>query len=197
MNTTLTDPAEQLAVMLVENLQRTDLTVGEEAKAYQQLLEFPGWTEAKISKRTGRAKATVHGRVQLAQMGDPAIKVVEERRATPQPTTEPIGTLTTVDRYAMITLRGQNAPKDVSQPMDTFAANGNHHGLMSTSVPAVEECTFRMLEPHEVTWGMAFPRDYVMTGTKREQVKQAGNAVTPPAARDLAMIAAESLGVAA
>ncbi|MGN6724067.1 MAG: DNA cytosine methyltransferase [Marmoricola sp.] len=115
----------------------------------------------------------------------------------PQTVAEPIGTLTTVDRYAMITLRGQNAPKDVGQPMDTFAANGNHHGLMSTAPVSVEDCTFRMLEPHEVTWGMAFPRDYIMTGTKREQVKQAGNAVTPPAARDLAIIAAESLGVAA
>jgi DNA (cytosine-5)-methyltransferase 1 len=115
----------------------------------------------------------------------------------PQPVSDPIGTLTTVDRYAMITLRGQNAPKHISDPMDTFAANGNHHGLMSTEPPAVEDCTFRMLEPHEVTWGMAFPRDYIMTGNKREQVKQAGNAVTPPAARDLGIIGAESLGVVA
>ena len=33
--------------------------------------------------------------------------------------------------------------------------------------------------------GMAFPADYFMTGNRREQVKQSGNAVTPPAARDL------------
>jgi DNA (cytosine-5)-methyltransferase 1 len=112
----------------------------------------------------------------------------------PQTVLEPIGTLTTVDRYAMITLRGHNAPKDVSEPLDTFTASGNHHGLMGV-VPAVEDCTFRMLEPHEVTWGMAFPRTYQMTGTKREQVKQAGNAVCPPNARDLGIIGAESLGV--
>lgn len=115
----------------------------------------------------------------------------------PQSVREPIGTLTTVDRYAMITLRGQNAPKDVYDPLDTFAANGNHHALMGVQPPAVEDCTFRMLEPHEVTWGMAFPRDYKMTGTKREMVKQAGNAVCPPNARDLGIIGAESLGVAA
>ncbi|BCW61881.1 DNA cytosine methyltransferase [Arthrobacter sp. StoSoilB22] len=115
----------------------------------------------------------------------------------PQAMNKPIGTLTTVDRYAMITLRGQNAPKDVYDPLDTFAANGNHHALMGVNPPAVEDCTFRMLEPHEVTWGMAFPKDYTMTGTKREMVKQAGNAVCPPNARDLGMIAAESLGVAA
>ena len=112
-------------------------------------------------------------------------------------TREPMRTITAVDRFAMITLRGQNAPKDVYDPLDTFAANGNHHTLMGVNPPAVEDCTFRMLEPHEVTWGMAFPKDYAMTGTKREMVKQAGNAVCPPNARDLGMIAAESLGVAA
>jgi len=115
----------------------------------------------------------------------------------PQTVADPIGTLTTVDRYAMITLRGQNAPKGVEDPLDTFAANGNHHALMGVTPPAVEDCTFRMLEPHEISAGMAFPKDYVMTGNKREQVKQAGNAVTPPAARDLVTIGAESLGVMA
>ena len=33
--------------------------------------------------------------------------------------------------------------------------------------------------------------------TKRERVRLAGNAVTPPAARDLITVLAESLGVAA
>lgn len=115
----------------------------------------------------------------------------------PQSIGQPIGTLTTVDRYAMITLRGQNAPKSPRDVMDTFAANGQHHGLMSLEPPKVEDCTFRMLEPHEITAGMAFPKDYIMTGNKREQVKQAGNAVTPPAARDLITVGAGSLGVAA
>lgn len=50
-----------------------------------------------------------------------------------------------------------------------------------------------MLTPDEIKVGMAFARDYVLLGTKREQVKQAGNAVTPPAARDLGMAVAEAL----
>lgn len=110
-------------------------------------------------------------------------------------TNEPLRTVTAIDRFAMITLRGQNAPKDVYDPMDTFAANGQHHAVMGVNPPKVEDCTFRMLEPHEIMAGMAFPKEYVMTGNKREQVKQSGNAVTPPAARDLIMIGAESLGV--
>ncbi|MBT2537240.1 DNA cytosine methyltransferase [Arthrobacter sp. ISL-69] len=105
-----------------------------------------------------------------------------------------IPTITTHDRFAMITtLRGQNAPKDVGQPLDTFAANGLHHGLAEWKVPSVEDCEFRMLEPHEIKAGMAFPKEYIMLGNKREQVKMAGNAVTPPAARDLVACMAETL----
>lgn len=49
-------------------------------------------------------------------------------------------------------------------------------------LPAVEDCLFRMLEPHEILAGMAFARDYIVLGNRRERVAQAGNAVTPPAA---------------
>ena len=41
-----------------------------------------------------------------------------------------------------------------------------------------------------------FPDGYWMAGNRREQVRLAGNAVTPPAARDLVSLVAESLGAA-
>lgn len=75
------------------------------------------------------------------------------------PVTNPIGTLTTVDRYGLTTIDAPPAP--------------------------VEDGRFRMLEPHEYAAGMAFPDTYIWRGTKRDRVKLAGNAVTPPAARDL------------
>ena len=55
------------------------------------------------------------------------------------------------------------------------------------------DCLFRMLEPREIAAGMAFPTDYVILGNRRAQVRQAGNAVTPPAARDLITAIAETL----
>lgn len=111
-------------------------------------------------------------------------------------TSKAIPTITTHDRFAMITtLRGTNAPKDVGQPLDTFAANGLHHGLAEFRIPEVDDCEFRMLEPHEIKAGMAFPKEYIMLGNKREQVKMAGNAVTPPAARDLVACMAETLSM--
>lgn len=69
------------------------------------------------------------------------------------PISEPVSTITTLERHALIT--GDTAKK-------------------------VEDCGFRMLEPREIQAAMAFPKEYIITGTRREQVKQLGNAVTPP-----------------
>jgi ParB/RepB/Spo0J family partition protein len=67
VRTDLNTQAKQLQAMLVENLQRTDLTVMEEADAYQQL-ELLGVKEAAIAKTTGRSRATVHQRLLLASL---------------------------------------------------------------------------------------------------------------------------------
>ncbi|NKS66761.1 DNA cytosine methyltransferase, partial [Rhodococcus hoagii] len=111
---------------------------------------------------------------------------------------DPHGTFTTRDKYAFVVpLRANNTPKPSAEPYDTFAANGNHHALAQADTVDVDDCLFRMLEPHEIAAGMAFPREYRILGNKREQVRQAGNAVCPPNARDLIAAVAESLGVAA
>lgn len=116
------------------------------------------------------------------------------------PVAKAIPTISTTDRFAMVTtmrgaspehLASSNAP--TTDPFRTFSAGGNHNGITEWTVPDVEDCEFRMLEPYEISAGMAFPKSYIMTGNKREQVKQAGNAVTPPAARDLFIVAALSL----
>lgn len=57
--------------------------------------------------------------------------------------------------------------------------------LTGEGLPAVEDCLFRMLEPHEIHAGMAFVPEYVVLGNKRQKVKQLGNAVTPPVAEVL------------
>ena len=110
-----------------------------------------------------------------------------------KPTSEPIGTLTTLDKYALITLRGTNTPKPISGTLDTVAASGNHHGLLNITEDDVMACCFRMLEPHEIAAGMAFPSTYLWQGTKRERVRLAGNAVTPPVARDLLTVISQHL----
>jgi DNA (cytosine-5)-methyltransferase 1 len=65
--------------------------------------------------------------------------------------------------------------------------------LLTGDIPDVDDCFFRMLEPHEIQAGMAFTGDYIVLGNKREKVRLLGNAVTPPAARDLIAAVAEAL----
>lgn len=76
----LTD-AEQLELMLVENCQRMDLTVIEEAEGYQGLLDL-GLTTATIARKTGRAEKAIQGRVKLLALPDDARAKVQKGQAT-------------------------------------------------------------------------------------------------------------------
>jgi DNA (cytosine-5)-methyltransferase 1 len=58
----------------------------------------------------------------------------------------------------------------------------------------VDACTFRMLTVDEIRAGMAFTPGYTLLGTaKRAKVRMLGNAVTPPAARDLMACVVEAI----
>lgn len=50
-----------------------------------------------------------------------------------------------------------------------------------------------MLKPKEIKLAMAFDNDYIVLGSGKDQVKQLGNAVTPPAMEWLLEKAIESL----
>lgn len=124
-----------------------------------------------------------------------------------QPVDKPVGTLTTVDRYALIqrhnSSQGDGAEMitPAAEYLRTLTTTGHQSVITPGDIAAaeaqVDDCMFRMLEPHEVAAGMAFPADYIWGGTRRERVKLCGNAVTPPAARDLIAAVVESLGGAA
>lgn len=107
-------------------------------------------------------------------------------------------TLVTRDSYAIVTRHnsskgdGAEMSTPVGEPLRTLTTMG-HQSLTTGTVPDLEDCLFRMLEPHEVAAGMAFPADYLWQGNRRERVRMAGNAVTPPAARDIVTAVADSL----
>lgn len=121
---------------------------------------------------------------------------------TAKPTSDPIGTLTTVDRYALLDY-GPVTRADVfagrwerTEPKPERREYRSWSDDAPTPTIDPDDCTFRMLEPHEIAAGMAFPADYRWEGTKRERVRLAGNAVTPPAARDIVSVLAEGLDAA-
>lgn len=151
-----------------------------------------------------------------------------------QTTRNETGVLLPADGAVVIPMRNNNRAKLAYAPIDTVAAGGNHHGLLTrastassqwdpdlllaydtglvrgvtepmptqttvegdalmASAPEIDDFLFRMLTPGEVKLGMAFAPTFTMLGTKREQVRLAGNAVTPPAARDLIAACVEAI----
>lgn len=112
----------------------------------------------------------------------------------------PLATVTASGNHHALIMRnnegGAEMSTPASEPVRTVTTAG-HQSLITGGTPAIEDCTFRMLTPHEIQQAMAFPADYQLLGTKRDQVRMAGNAVTPPAARDLIAAVAGSLELSA
>lgn len=72
---------QQIRTMLTENMQRSDLTVYEEAQGFQMMLDL-GDSVADISERTGFSSTTVRRRVKLLELDQDKFKKAEKRGAT-------------------------------------------------------------------------------------------------------------------
>ncbi|MER6112405.1 DNA cytosine methyltransferase [Streptomyces hirsutus] len=81
-----------------------------------------------------------------------------------RPVDRPIGTLSTIDRYALLEQQAR-----------------------------VEDCTLRMLQVPEISRAMSFDPDHQVLGTKREATRLLGNAVTPPASEVLMSAVVEAV----
>ncbi|MDO9355967.1 MAG: DNA cytosine methyltransferase [Solirubrobacteraceae bacterium] len=103
-----------------------------------------------------------------------------------------LGTLTTTDSHALLTYRGTGDVRGVGEPVSTIATIAEH-ALLSPQI-AVEDCGFRMLEPGELKLASGFGADYALSGSKRDQVAQIGNAVTAPAETELVARVIEAIG---
>jgi DNA (cytosine-5)-methyltransferase 1 len=73
-----------------------------------------------------------------------------------QPVDVPLHTIPTVDRFGLVTV-------DIDG--DTYA---------------IVDIKMRMLDPRELALMQGFPPDYILTGSRREQVARIGNSVSPP-----------------
>ena len=61
------DKKTQVATMLLENMQRSDLTILEQAEGFQMMIDF-GETVNNISQKTGFSETTVRRRVKLLDL---------------------------------------------------------------------------------------------------------------------------------
>lgn len=75
------DERTQVGTMLLENMQRSDLTVYEQAQGFQLMLDL-GETEQSIAEKTGFSKATVRHRVKLLELDPDEFRRSQERQVT-------------------------------------------------------------------------------------------------------------------
>ncbi len=59
---------EILEVSLLENIQRENLTVIEEAQSYHDLLQIHGYTQEELAKKLGRDRSTIANMLRLLQL---------------------------------------------------------------------------------------------------------------------------------
>lgn len=74
-------PQEQIATMLLENIQRSDLTVYEQAQGFQLMLDL-GETITNIAEKTGFSETTVRRRIKLLELDQQKLKASIARGAT-------------------------------------------------------------------------------------------------------------------
>ncbi|WP_228816730.1 DNA cytosine methyltransferase [Nocardia transvalensis] len=129
-----------------------------------------------------------------------------------RPTTEALATVTASgNHHGLVTPTGELSERVRQSLLMPYYGNGQARPV-GQPVPAVptrdrfalvnpepmaeidiNDVRFRMLEPHEIGAAMAFRRDYIVVGNKREQVRQYGNAVTPPAAEVIVSALVEAI----
>ena len=111
------------------------------------------------------------------------------RTGVAKPTSHPLPTVTTVDRAALL-------QSPVAQ-YDSLAEllEALHRRKSRALQHLLDNCGFRMLQPHEYAAAMEFPADYRWRGSKRDRVRMAGQAVPTNMARDLVACGVESMQV--
>jgi DNA (cytosine-5)-methyltransferase 1 len=117
------------------------------------------------------------------------------------PVTEELRTLTTTGHQSVVTYDqrllvpyyGNGTARPAGDPMGTLSTRDRFALAEGATGIDLDEVVFRMLEPHEVARGMAFADDYIVLGTKRDKVRQLGNAVTPPVAEVIVSALVEAI----
>ncbi|HEY2678700.1 MAG TPA: ParB/RepB/Spo0J family partition protein [Steroidobacteraceae bacterium] len=70
---------EAVAIALIENIQREELTAAEEARALKKLIEEFGLTHEDVAKAVGRSRAAVSNLVRLLDLPAPVIALIDTK----------------------------------------------------------------------------------------------------------------------
>jgi DNA (cytosine-5)-methyltransferase 1 len=99
---------------------------------------------------------------------------------------EPLSTVMTINHHGLVmppfftSYYGNDQASGIDEALPTVSTVDRHALVQPEPTLSIDDCHFRMLQPHEIGRAMAFPDSYVVLGNNRDKVRQYGNAVTPP-----------------
>jgi ParB family chromosome partitioning protein len=76
------DESEQLALALVENIQRADLNPLDEATAFRQLIDEFGLTQEQVAQRVGRSRPAIANTLRLLSVASAVQEALRDGRLT-------------------------------------------------------------------------------------------------------------------
>lgn len=76
------DDAKTASVALIENLQREELSVIEEAAAYAKLIELHGLTQESLAQRLGKSQSTIANKLRLLKLPEKVQQALLNKQIT-------------------------------------------------------------------------------------------------------------------
>lgn len=73
------DDQQMMEISLIENIQREDLNIIEEARAYQTLIEKLGLTQEDLGKKVGKSRVHITNTLRLFQLPETVIHMLENQ----------------------------------------------------------------------------------------------------------------------
>ncbi|OYR63228.1 DNA cytosine methyltransferase, partial [Halorubrum ezzemoulense] len=104
---------------------------------------------------------------------DPRVHDLEDPLPTVPASKSPAG----ICRPFLVEYYGNGSPNSIDEPVPTVTTRDRFALVVPEAFPYGLDIRFRMLQPRELAAAMGFPSDYEFAGNKTETTKQIGNAV--------------------
>jgi len=128
------DDRKAMELALIENLQRQDLNVVEEALGYQNLIEEYGLTQEEAASRVGKSRPAVTNTLRLLSLPEEVLNKLKE------------GALTAGHARAILSLKSEKKQLEATQKIIALALSVRQAETlcknMNKEKPAKQEITF-------------------------------------------------------
>ena len=165
-------PAEDVRSLeqaLVENLHREDLSILEEAAAYQQLSDEFGLTQEEVANRVGRSRSGVANTVRLLQLSDTIQRLLADGRITAGHGRALLGSpdLAFQESLARTIVAENLTVREVEERVRRREAPATTEPVVGATRPAPQLRPAALLELEEQLSGLLDTRVQISTGAKR------------------------------